>query len=26
VKWVAAPGLALGLVLPLAYLTRRRLA
>jgi hypothetical protein len=26
VKWVAAPGLALGVVLPLAYLTRRRLA
>lgn len=25
VKWVAAPGLALGVVLPLAYLTRRRL-
>ena len=25
VKWVAAPGLALGLLLPLAYLTRRRL-
>jgi hypothetical protein len=26
VKWVAAPALALGFVLPLAYLTRRRLA
>jgi hypothetical protein len=25
VTWIAAPGLALGLVLPLAYLTRRRL-
>lgn len=25
VKWIAAPGLALGLLLPLAYLTRRRL-
>jgi hypothetical protein len=25
VKWVAAPGLAIGVVLPLAYLTRRRL-
>jgi hypothetical protein len=25
VSWVAAPGLALGIVLPLAYLTRRRL-
>lgn len=25
VKWVAAPGLALGILLPLAYLTRRRL-
>jgi hypothetical protein len=24
-KWIAAPGLALGLLLPLAYLTRRRL-
>ena len=24
VKWVAAPGLALGVALPLAYLTRRR--
>jgi hypothetical protein len=26
VTWVAAPGLALGVLLPLAYLTRRRLA
>jgi hypothetical protein len=26
VSWVVAPGLALGVVLPLAYLTRRRLA
>jgi hypothetical protein len=25
VSWIAAPGLALGIVLPLAYLTRRRL-
>ena len=25
VKWIAAPGLALGLLLPFAYLTRRRL-